>query len=157
MTAQSNTPTIGRDRLRTILVLSLPIMGGMASQNVLNLVDTAMVGALGPTALAAVGLASFANFMAMAFVMGLSSGVQAMAARRNGQGRESETAVPLNGGLLLAVAIAVAHAFSKCDSGFPQTLADQCLRSEPVPRPEFCPSCREQLLKLVIAARFKQT
>ena len=106
MTAQSNTPTIGRDRLRTILDLSLPIMGGMASQNVLNLVDTAMVGALGPTALAAVGLASFANFMAMAFVMGLSSGVQAMVARRNGQGRESETAVPLNGGLLLAVAIA---------------------------------------------------
>ena len=50
----------------------------------------------------------------------------------------------------------VAHAFSKCDSGFPQTLADQCLRSEPVPGPELWPSCREQLLKLILAARFKQ-
>ena len=50
----------------------------------------------------------------------------------------------------------VAHAFSKCDSGFPQTLADQCLRSEPVPGPELCPSCRDQLLKLIVAARFKQ-
>ena len=45
----------------------------------------------------------------------------------------------------------VAHTFSKCDSGFPQTLADQCLRSEPVPGPELCPSCREQLLKLIVA------
>jgi len=93
------------DRLRTVLDLSLPIVGGMASQNVLNLVDIAMVGALGPVALAAVGLGSFANFMAMALVMGLSSGVQAMAARRKGEGRESEMAVALNGGLVLAILI----------------------------------------------------
>ena len=88
-----------------MLDLSLPIVGGMASQNVLNLVDIAMVGTLGPVALAAVGLGSFANFMAMALVMGLSSGVQAMAARRKGEGRESEMAVALNGGLLLAIMI----------------------------------------------------
>ena len=50
----------------------------------------------------------------------------------------------------------VTHAFSKCNSGFPQTLADQCLCSEPVPGPELCPSCRKQLLKLIVAARFKQ-
>ena len=41
--------------------------------------------------------------MAIALVMGMSSSVQAMAARRRGEGRESETAVPLNGGLLLAL------------------------------------------------------
>ena len=40
-------------RLRTILNLALPIIGGIVSQNVLNLVDPAMVGALGPEALAA--------------------------------------------------------------------------------------------------------
>ena len=104
MTARSEVPFIP-DRLRTVLDLSLPIVGGMASQNVLNLVDIAMVGTLGPVALAAVGLGSFANFMAMALVMGLSSGVQAMAARRKGEGRESEMAVALNGGLLLAIMI----------------------------------------------------
>jgi putative MATE family efflux protein len=104
MTARSEGSFIP-DRLRTVLDLSLPIVGGMASQNVLNLVDIAMVGALGPAALAAVGLGSFANFMAMALVMGLSSGVQAMAARRKGEGRESEMAVALNGGLVLAILI----------------------------------------------------
>ena len=93
------------DRRRRILSLALPIIGGMASQNVLNLVDTAMVGLLGAAPLAAVGMGSFANFMAVAFIMGLSAGVQAIAARRVGERREGEAAVPLNGGLLLALAI----------------------------------------------------
>jgi len=95
------------ERRRRILGLALPIIGGMASQNVLNLVDTAMVGVLGASALAAVGLGSFANFMASAFITGLSAGVQAMASRRLGEGRERETALPLNGGLLIAGGLAV--------------------------------------------------
>lgn len=94
-------------RSRTILTLALPIIGGMVSQNVLNLVDTAMVGALGDDALAAVGIASFGNFMAMAFITGMGAGVQAMAARRLGEGRLDELAIPLNGGLVLAVTLAV--------------------------------------------------
>jgi MATE family multidrug resistance protein len=94
-------------RRKRILGLALPIIGGMLSQNVLNLVDTAMVGTLGDAALAGVGLGGFANFLFSAFVLGLSAGVQAMAARRVGEGRWSETALPLNGGLLLALALAV--------------------------------------------------
>lgn len=74
------------------------------SQNVLNLVDTGMVGTLGDAALAATGLGSFVNFLCMSFILGLSVGVQAMAARRLGEGRREETAWPLNGGLLLALA-----------------------------------------------------
>jgi len=95
------------DRRRRIFALALPIIGGMASQNVLNLVDTAMVGMLGASALAAVGMASFANFMATAFVNGLGTGVQAMASRRFGEGRLDRTAAPLNGGLLIAICVAV--------------------------------------------------
>lgn len=95
------------DRRGRILSLALPIIGGMASQNVLNLADTAMVGLLGAAPLAAVGIASFANFMAAAFIMGLSAGVQAMASRRVGEGRHGDAAVPLNGGLMLALLIAV--------------------------------------------------
>ncbi len=95
------------ERYKRILDLALPIMGGMVSQNVMNLVDTAMVGSLGKNALAAVGMSSFATFMAQAGIMGLSSGVQAMSARRKGQGREDDMAVPLNGGLLLALAIGI--------------------------------------------------
>ena len=96
---------IDRSRLQTINNLAVPIVGGMLSQNVFNLVDTAMVGVLGPTALAAVGIGTFANFMAISLVMGMSSAVQAMASRRKGEGRESEDAIPLNGGFLLTLVI----------------------------------------------------
>ena len=94
-----------RARLSTILALAVPIIGGMSSQTLFNLVDTAMVGRLGTAALAGVGIGGFANFMSVAVVMGLSAGVQAMCARRKGEGRLNETAVPLNGGLMLAFVV----------------------------------------------------
>lgn len=78
-------------------------MGGMVSQNVLNLVDTAMVGTLGDDALAAVGMGGFICFMAQSFVMGLGSGVQAMVARREGEGRSDQTGIALNGGLVFGL------------------------------------------------------
>ena len=95
------------NRAKTIMTLALPIIGGMVSQNILNLIDTAMVGHLGDNALAAVGIGGFATFMATAFITGLSSGVQAMAARRLGEGQTDKTAIPLNGGVLLAIAMAL--------------------------------------------------
>ena len=75
----------------------------MISQNVLNLVDTAMVGRLGDAALAAVGTASFLNFFFFALVMGGAGGVQAIASRRNGEGRTQEMAEPLNAALLIVL------------------------------------------------------
>ena len=63
------------ERLGRIGALALPIVGAMVSQSLLNLVDTAMVGALGTNALAGVGVASFAVFMASAFVA-LTGGVR---------------------------------------------------------------------------------
>ena len=48
-------------RLRQTLSLALPIMGGMISQNIMNLVDTAMLGVLGDEALASVGLGPVLN------------------------------------------------------------------------------------------------
>lgn len=92
-------------RFREIWWLALPILGAMLSQVVLNMVDLAMVGHLGATALAGVGAASFLHFTAFSAITGLSSAVQAMAARRHGEGRHDETAVPLNGGILLSVLI----------------------------------------------------
>ncbi len=93
-------------RLRRILGLALPIIGGMVSQNVLNLVDTAMVGFLGTTALAAVGIGGFTVFMSMALVLGVSTGVQATAARRKGEGNVAVIAESLNAGLLLVLMVA---------------------------------------------------
>jgi putative MATE family efflux protein len=98
---------LDRQRSREVLALALPIIAAMVSQNVLNLVDTAMVAHLGAPVLAGVGLASFLNFMAVAFITGLSSAVQAMAARRVGEGKLDETAIPLNGGILLSAALGI--------------------------------------------------
>jgi putative MATE family efflux protein len=93
------------ERRRRVWAIALPITGGMMSQNLLNLVDIGMVGHLGDSALAATGIGSFSNYLAISFIIGLSAGVQALAARRLGEGRVNETAVPLNGGLMLAAII----------------------------------------------------
>ncbi len=99
------TLVVPRDRRAQILHLALPIIGGMMSQNLLNLADAWMVGSLGEAALAATGLANFLNFMAVAAITGVSPAVQAIAARRIGEGRVEESAAPLNGGLLLSIII----------------------------------------------------
>lgn len=109
--ADFSTPDARRKR---VLQLALPIIGAMMSQNILNLADTAMVGMLSTQALAAVGLGSFMNWMLMAFITGLATGVQAMAARRLGEGRNSESAMPLNGGLLLALVLALPWSLGLC-------------------------------------------
>ena len=81
-------------------------MAGMASQNVLNLVDTAMVGVLGNTALAAVGVGGFAAFLCQGLVMGVSTGVLAIAARWKGEGRAEGTALILNAALVCVLLFA---------------------------------------------------
>ncbi|MEM8685546.1 MAG: MATE family efflux transporter, partial [Pseudomonadota bacterium] len=93
-------------RLRRISLLSLPIIGGMVSQNLLNLVDTAMVGYLGNAALAAVGLGGFVVFMCQALILGISTGVQTTAARRKGEGRLFRAVRNLNTALLIILVIA---------------------------------------------------
>jgi putative MATE family efflux protein len=97
-----------RERLRQIMHLALPIVGGMLSQNLLNLVDTAFVGRLGGAALGAVGMGGFVVFMLITLVMGpAAGGVQAIVARRVGEERHSEAAVALNGGILLALVFGI--------------------------------------------------
>lgn len=91
------------DRFQRIFLLSLPIIGGMISQNILNIVDVAMVGHLGASALAAVGTGSFAAFVSSAMVLGLSSGVQAVASRRLGEKKIEQAGVSLFSGVMIAV------------------------------------------------------
>ncbi|MCP5017335.1 MAG: MATE family efflux transporter [Ketobacter sp.] len=89
------------------MVLALPIMAGMLSQSILNIVDTWMVSSLGSDALAAVGMASNTNYLASAAVIGLGAGVQAMVARRRGENNETAMALPLNAGLSIALLMAL--------------------------------------------------
>jgi putative MATE family efflux protein len=93
-------------RRQRIFGLALPIVGGMVSQNLLNIVDTAMVGFLGDSALAAVGLSSFVVFMCQAVILGISTGVQSTAARKKGEGRADRAAAILNTALLVVLIVA---------------------------------------------------
>lgn len=94
------------ERRQRIFALSLPIIGGMISQNLFNIVDTAMVGLLGNAALAAVGLGGFIVFACQSVVLGISTGVQSVAARRRGAGQADRPIRVLNSALLLVLCIA---------------------------------------------------
>lgn len=94
-----------------LLKLALPIMGGMLSQSLLNLVDAALVGRLGTEVLAAVGLGGYVVFMLSALMAGLSSSVQTQVARRHGAQKFSIQALPLNNALVLACALGLVLTF----------------------------------------------
>ncbi|MEQ6888135.1 MATE family efflux transporter [Halomonas sp. CS7] len=93
-------------RRQTILRLSLPIIAGMLTQSLLNLIDAALVGSLGQVPLAGVGIGGYAMFLITAMVFGLSSGVQAQTARRHGEEDWGRRALALNAGLAIALAVA---------------------------------------------------
>jgi putative MATE family efflux protein len=80
---------------------------GMLSQSVLNLVDAAMVGHLGSEALAGVGIGSYAAFLTVSLVMGLSAAVQTLVARRMGAKQQDLAGKPLMAGLILGSLIAL--------------------------------------------------
>ena len=92
-------------RYKKILLLAGPLVGAMVSQNLLNLVDSYMIGKIGTNALAAVAAGGIISWLAGSAVMSLSTGVQQLSARRFGEENHHETAFPLNAGLLTAVFI----------------------------------------------------
>lgn len=98
---------IPSDRLLRVFSISLPIIGAMLSQSIMNLVDAAIVGRLGDTALAGVGIGAYATFVMVSVVMGLSAAVQALVARRFGAGDTEGLTSPLYAGLQLAVLIGI--------------------------------------------------
>lgn len=88
-------------RLTKILTISIPIIMGMLSQSIMNLVDAAMVGNLGSDSLAGVGIGSYASFLTVSLVMGLSAAVQTLVARRMGENNSDQAGKPLMAGLIL--------------------------------------------------------
>jgi len=87
-----------------------------------------MVGVLGNVALAAVGVSNYAYYIVTAFMAGLGMCSQIMTARRKGEGKTHELAVPLNGALLLGLVASIPLSltlFSLVPEIFP------CLNREP--------------------------
>ncbi len=80
------------DRIKRIVALSLPIMGGLSTYVLLELVDMLFVGQFGTVALAAVGIAGFVTFTFLALFGGASVAVQATTSRLVGEGESQDLA-----------------------------------------------------------------
>ncbi len=90
-------------RQKEVWHLAAPIILALSSQNVMNLVDTAMVGTLGKTALAGVGFAGMMLWAVVAVFQGLSPAVQAQTARRLGEGFRDRLHEAIANSIYLAV------------------------------------------------------
>jgi len=123
-------------RRNRIFGLALPIIGAMVSQNLLNIVDTAMVGFLGDAALAAVGLGGFVVLMCQSLILGISTGVQTSAARRHGEGSPDRAAAVLNTALLLVLIVAPVFSLvliQLAEPAYPFLNGDQAVIDKGVP------------------------
>ena len=96
---------VPQTEIRKLLLIGIPIITGMLSQSVINLVDAALVGQIDGTSLAAVGVGSYATFVTVSIVMGLSAAVQAMVSRYYGAQNLTNLTSPLIAGLLLTIII----------------------------------------------------
>ncbi len=99
--------TIERRMIREILTLAYPVIVGMISHTVLNLVDTAMVGRLGDVALGSVGIGSFFILVTVLVFGSFHVGMQAITARRLGERRPEEFERILINGSLLALVVGI--------------------------------------------------
>jgi putative MATE family efflux protein len=76
--------------LRRIARLAIPVVLAQLSQTFMGLADTLMVGRLGPAAVAAVGIATLLFAVLANALKAVETGVQALIARRVGEGRDGE-------------------------------------------------------------------
>lgn len=85
--------------------LAAPVVVGMISQTLINLVDTAMVGRLGASALAATGLGGILSWMILGTVGALHVGTQAVASRRYGERNFVDAGRALDNSIAIAFVI----------------------------------------------------
>ena len=100
--------TVDSKMNREIIKLASPVMVGMISHTVLNIVDTAMVGRLGDVALGAVGLGSFFILVTVLVFGALNIGTQAITARRLGENKIGEFGRIVYNAFFLAIVIGIA-------------------------------------------------
>src|SRR5687768_7549335 len=93
---------------REILTLALPALGALASEPLYVLVDTAIVGHLGTTQLAALAIAAAVMTSAFTIFNFLTYGTTALVARLHGAGREDEAALVGSQALWLSLFIGLA-------------------------------------------------
>ena len=92
---------------REVLILALPVIFSNLSRVFMSVVDVAMVGHLGPTALAATGMGAMLFWGALSFMLGIRTAVQTVSARRLGQGCFNDCGNAFRNGMVLAFVFAV--------------------------------------------------
>ncbi len=92
-----------RDFYRTLVRLAVPIAMQLLVMNALNAVDVLLVGQLGETAVAAVGLAGQVFFLMSLFLFGVGSGAAIFSAQSWGRGDVAHVRRMLGLALMLAV------------------------------------------------------
>lgn len=107
ITEVSRQAFFNMSRVKTVILLAAPILVTMLSQNLMGLIDIAMIGQFGDSAQAAIGIGATIFFLLMSLVMGVSAGVQTIVARRIGEGKSDKVAFLLNAGICLAVGITI--------------------------------------------------
>jgi len=100
-----------KERVSRLWAISAPIILALSSQNLLNIVDTWIVGQLGSRELAAVAMGASTNWMLSAFFIGVGAGVQAIVARRVGDGELDGAVGALNRALHFTVSLVVPFSF----------------------------------------------
>src|SRR4051812_36694229 len=90
---------------REVFALALPALGALAAEPLYVLVDTAIVGHLGTTQLAALAIAATVMSTAFTIFNFLTYGTTAQVARLHGAGRDGEAAALGSQALWLAVGI----------------------------------------------------
>jgi putative MATE family efflux protein len=111
-----------RDRvfLRSMLAIALPVAFQQLITASLNMIDVLMVGQLGETSVAALGLANQIFFLLILFLFGVTSGMSIFTAQYWGKGDVENIRKVL--GICLVIAVTVATAFTLAATLIPQRL-----------------------------------
>src|SRR5512143_3064705 len=107
-----------RDFFRAMLAIALPVAFQQLISASLNMVDVLMVGQLGETSIAAIGLANQIFFLLFLFLFGVTSGMAIFTAQYWGKGDVESIRRVL--GISLAVALIVGGLFSFVAVAFPR-------------------------------------
>jgi multidrug resistance protein, MATE family len=93
--------------VRQVAVLGFPVVLQNIAVTLMHVVDTAIVGRLGPAELAGVGYGGIWFWTAQCFFVGMASGVQSFVSQAQGAGRESECGAWIWRALAVSVPLAI--------------------------------------------------
>jgi putative MATE family efflux protein len=109
-----------REFIRSMLALALPVAFQQLITASLNMIDVLMVGQLGETSVAALGLANQIFFLLILFLFGVTSGMSIFTAQYWGKGDVENIRKVL--GICLVIAVSVAAIFTLAATLIPETL-----------------------------------